>query len=77
MALKDYSDNEAVRSRGQDLVPTRALIYILCTRYICTHYVLTTVCVYYIYLVVVADLTPIYYGTIYIRYIYTRYELYI
>ena len=25
MALKDYSDNEAVRSRGQDLVYTQAL----------------------------------------------------
>ena len=27
MALKDYSDNKAVRSRGQDLVSTEECIY--------------------------------------------------
>ena len=31
MALKDYSDNEAVRTRGQDLLSTKARIYIFKT----------------------------------------------
>ena len=34
MALKDYSDNKAVRSRGQDLVSSiLGLFYVLFTRY--------------------------------------------
>ena len=28
MSLKDYSDNEAVRSRGQDLVSTLVLVVV-------------------------------------------------
>ena len=38
MSLKDYSDNEAVRSRGQDLVSTiililNCIIFILLIKY--------------------------------------------